>query len=158
MKPINTKIFESNLYICSLISQIYIIMGSKLKFYFEEKYNPVINEHAFNAQIKSVEYSSAPKPFKGLRLGCITFENELKGIDSKAITLENSQKFERIELPHSIISLKADSLLTKILVSDLYDAEGNLIIDGKLIRKKNTKKGKYLEGPKEIPFLTVSPQ
>lgn len=125
-------------------------MESKLKFYFEEKYNPVINEHAFNAQIKSVEYSSAPKPFKGLRLGCITFENELKGIDSKAITLENSEKFERIELPHSIISLKADSFLTKILVSDLYDAEGNLIIDGKLIRKKNTKKGKYLEGPKEI--------
>lgn len=125
-------------------------MESQIKFYYEEKYNPLINENAFDARIKSVEYSPAPKPYKGLRLGCITFENELKSIGSEAITEKNSEWIDRVVLPNSIVSLKADSFHTRVLECDLYDKEGNLIIEGRLIRKKNTLKGTFSDGPKEI--------
>ena len=64
--------------------------------------------------------------------------------------MEDLNKLIRVELPLTVVSLKADSFLTKVLECNLYDTEGNIIIDGKLIRKKNTSKGKYLEGPKEI--------
>ena len=91
-----------------------------------------------------MEYSSAPKRYKGLRLGCITFEDELKTIGSKAIILDNNELLYRVELPFSVVSLKADSFITMELESNLYDIDGNIIIDSKLIRKKLSK-GNHLE-------------
>lgn len=144
-------------------------MKKDLIFYYKEvdfsgaKYIHEIDENAFNAKIEKIDqtfenvkgYGDAP-----LKKVVISFKEDLTAIGSNAIQmLKNGEVDEYhsiniLELPDTVKSIEADSFNVFDLKTNLYDENGDLIVNGKLIRKicdPNSAELVIPEGVVEIP-------
>ena len=135
-------------------------MSSKLIFFIRKDYEPVIREEVFDSAIENIEFSDEKVPGWGEQRKIeITFSEDLTSIGSEAIRLSKngeldlSQLIIILRLPNPVKSFKGDSFKVYSLETSLYNDQGEIIIDGVLIRKKAERDAKQLlitEGIVEI--------
>lgn len=135
-------------------------MSSKLVFFIGEDYEPIIRDEGFDSEIENIEFSVEKVPGWGekRKIG-ISFSEDLTSIGSDAIRLSKDGEIDLYEsicvlrLPDTVKSFKSDSFKVFKLESCLYNDQGEIIIDGVLIRKKgewDTKQLLISEGVVEI--------